>query len=244
MHKIRTKTLHQEIVAQIQKMIHTGILVKGQKIDEKRLCESMGVSRTPVREALRLLKSEGLIDLIPHKGAYVSQPCIEEINDMFEVMSVLEGTCARLAAAHMNEKDLRKIESLHEELEEHYRHRDHEAYLKRNHVFHVFIQKLAGNKVLNDVINGLRQKISLYRQRQLYQPERFRQSIQEHRDLLDAFRKKDPGSAEYLMKRHLLMQCKALVGLYSSKVTKKGGTGGGVSKTPDFYNFNMKRRTQ
>ena len=153
MHKIRTKTLHQEIVAQIQEMLRKGILVKGQKIDEKRLCESMGVSRTPVREALRLLKSEGLIDLIPHKGAYVSQPCIEEINDMFEVMSVLEGTCARLAATHMKEKDFKRIESLHAEIEEHYRNWDYEAYLKRNHVFHIFVQELAGNKVINDVVN-------------------------------------------------------------------------------------------
>ena len=226
MHKIRTKTLHQEIVTQILEMISKGVLVKGQKIDEKRLCESMGVSRTPVREALRLLKSDGLIDLIPHKGAFVSQPCIEEISDMFEVMSVLEGTCARLAANHMNEKDLRKIESLHEELEVHYRHRAYETYLKRNYTFHVFIQELAGNKVLNDVINGLRQKIQLYRQKQLYQPERFDQSIQEHRDLLQAFRKKDPSSAELLMKQHLLMQCKALVGLYASKGIREGERAG------------------
>jgi len=223
MRKIQAKTLHQEIVAQIQKMIRKGILVRGQKIDEKSLCESMGVSRTPVREALRLLKSEGLIELIPHKGAFVSQPCIEEINDMFEVMSVLEGTCARLATSHMNDKDLQKIEALHKELEIHYQRRDYVAYLKRNNVFHVFIQELAGNRVLNDVINGLRQKILLYRQRQLYQPERFDQSIQEHRNLMEAFRKRDPDSAESLMKHHLLMQCKALVGLYASKVAEQGG---------------------
>ncbi|MEJ2587023.1 MAG: GntR family transcriptional regulator [Deltaproteobacteria bacterium] len=222
MRRIQAKTLHQEIVSQIQQMIQKGILVKGQKIDEKRLCESMGVSRTPVREALRLLKSEGLVELIPHKGAFVSQPCIEEINDMFEVMSVLEGTCARLAATHMNEKDFQKIEALHRELEVHYRNGDSVAYLKRNNVFHVFIQDLAGNRVLNDVINGLRQKILLYRQRQLYQPERFDQSIQEHRNLLEAFRRRDPDSAETLMKHHLLMQCKALVGLYASKAAKEG----------------------
>ena len=104
MHKIQAKTMHQEVASQIRKMIHKGVLVQGQKINEKQLCESMGVSRTPVREALRLLKSDGLINLVPHKGAFVSQPCIEEINDMFEVMSVLEGTCARLASSKMMEK--------------------------------------------------------------------------------------------------------------------------------------------
>jgi len=220
-HKIRATTLHQEIVSRIRKMIQKGTLVRGQKVNEKDLCESMGVSRTPVREALRQLTSEGLIQLIPHKGAFVSRPCIEEISDLFEVMSVLEGTCARLAATLMKEKDLQKIEALHKELEAHYRNRDHEAYLKTNHVFHVFIQELTGNRVLNDVINGLKQKILLYRQKQLYQPERFDQSIQEHRNLLGAFRTRDPESAESLMKHHLLMQCKALVRLYANTETEE-----------------------
>jgi len=204
-------------------MIQKGTLVRGQKINEKKLCDSMGVSRTPVREALRQLTSEGLIQLIPHKGAFVSQPCMEEINNLFEVMSVLEGTCSRLATTHMTDKDLQKIEGLHRDLESHYQNRDHEAYLKVNHDLHAFVQELAGNKVLNDLINGLRQKVLLYRQRQLYQPERFDQSMQEHRNLLGAFRTRDPESAESLMKHHLLMQCKALVGLYANNEPKKGG---------------------
>ena len=222
MDKIRTTTLHQEIVSRIRKMIQKGTLVPGQKVNEKSLCESMGVSRTPVREALRQLTSEGLIRLIPHKGAFVSQPPIEEIRDLFEVMSVLEGTCARLAATHIKDKDLLTIEALHSELEDHYQNRDHKAYLETNHRFHVFIQELTGNRVLNDVINGLRQKVLLYRQRQLYQPERFDQSIQEHRNLLGAFRTRDPESAESLMKHHLLMQCKALMELYASKGVEEG----------------------
>ena len=217
MHKIQAKILHQEVANQIREMIRNGILVKGQKINEKDFCESMGVSRTPVRESLRMLSSEGLIDLIPHKGAYVSQPPIKEISDMFEVMSVLEGTCARLATKEMTEKNFSKIEALHQKLEKNYSDRDDKAYLDNNNTYHVFIQELSGNKVLNNVINGLRQKILLYRHRQLYQPERFEQSIQEHRGLLEAFRKRDAALAERLMKRHLNKQCEALVGLYASK---------------------------
>jgi len=222
MQKIRATTLHQEIVSRIRKMIQKGTLVRGQKVNEKDLCKSMGVSRTPVREALRQLTSEGLIQLIPHRGAFVSQPRMEEISDLFEVMSVLEGTCARLAATHMTDKDLSRIEDLHNDLETHYRNRDHEAYLKTNQDVHGFIQELNGNRVLNDVINGLRQKILLYRQKQLYQPERFDQSIQEHRNLLGAFRTRDPESAESSMKHHLLMQCRALVGLYANKEAGEG----------------------
>lgn len=225
MHRIRAKTLHQEVTDQIRKMIRSGALIKGQKIDEKYLCDTMGVSRTPVRESLRMLHSEGLIDLIPHKGAYVSQPPIKEIKDMFEVMSVLEGTCARLAAENMKEKDFRRIEALHGKLERHYQNRDHEAYLKVNNTLHVFVQELSGNKVLNDVINGLRQKILLYRHKQLYQPERFQESVREHRDLLTAFRDRDPVLAETVMKRHLIKQCEALVRLYAKNRQEVMGQG-------------------
>lgn len=212
--RIATKTLHQEVADRIREMIRRGMLVKGQKISEKFLCDTMGVSRTPIRESLRILHSEGLVELIPHRGAFVRQPPMKEVRDMFEVMSVLEGTCARLAVQRMRPQDLEKIRALHQRLETHYAHRDHKAYLDANHEFHVLIQELGGNPVLNDVINGLRQKILLYRHRQLYQPERFRQSIEEHRSLLEALESRDAGRAEDLMKQHLLRQCEALVGLF------------------------------
>jgi DNA-binding GntR family transcriptional regulator len=187
----------------------------------------MGVSRTPVRESLRILQAEGLVELIPHKGSYVSQPPLDEIQDMFEVMGVLEGTCARLATQNMNEKDFKNIEALHLELEKHYGNRDHEAYLSTNSDLHVLIQDLTGNKILKDVINGLRRKILLYRHRQLYHLDRFDQSVQEHRYILEAFRKRDAFLAETCMKRHLANQCKALLELYPG--AKNEGNEGGAA---------------
>jgi DNA-binding GntR family transcriptional regulator len=220
MHKIEAKTLHQEVTARLREMIRSGDLSRGQKIDEKHLSELMGVSRTPVRESLRVLHSERLVDLIPHKGAYVTQPSIEEIQDLFEVMSVLEGTCARLAALRMTKEDLKKIETLHRSLEKHFQKRDHEAYLETNHYIHFIVQELSGNKVLNDVLNGLRQKVLLYRHRQLYHKDRFEQSMQEHRLILEALRKGDPSQAEGAMKKHLNNQCEALVDLYTREQGK------------------------
>jgi len=217
MNRIQIDTLHAQVVHQIREMIRTGVLEKGQKIDEKYLCDSMGVSRTPVRESLRILSSEGLISLIPHRGAFVSEPCIEEINDMFEVMSVLEGMSARLAVGRMTDQDLKELDGLHEELERYYREDNPEAYLDINHTFHMFVQELSGNKALHEVAKGLRQKILLYRHQQLYQPKRFDQSIQEHRDLLASFHSRDPVLAEAHMKRHLINQGQALAGLYASK---------------------------
>lgn len=225
MHRISAKNLHEEVASQIRQMIRDGLLQRGQKLDETYLGESMGVSRTPVRESLRILQAEGLIELIPHKGSYVSQPPLDEIRDMFEVMGVLEGTCARLATEKMNGEDFKKIEILHRELERYYQSRDHEAYLSANNDLHLLIQDLTGNKILKEVINGLRQKILLYRHRQLYHLDRFDQSIQEHRSILEAFRNRDALLAETCMKRHLANQCKALLELYphATDEEKEGG---------------------
>jgi DNA-binding GntR family transcriptional regulator len=207
---IEKKTLHEEIANNLRELIMAGELQKGDKIKEDELCSSMGISKTPLREALRVLSVEGLIRLVPNRGSFVSTPTFEEIREMFGVMSVLEGVCAREAAEKMGEKDLAILEKLHKKLEENYRRKAQREYIRINNQFHSFVQELAGNRTLNQIVNGLRKKILLYRYQSLNLPERFAQSIQEHRDLLEAFRKKDPKKAETLMRRHLKKQCDAL----------------------------------
>ena len=179
------------------------------------MCRAMGVSRTPLREALRILSSEGLIELIPNKGAYVAQPSITEIGEMFHVMSILEGTCARACTEKMQPAGLKRLDDLYRKLEVHCRAEDREKYMAVNHRFHSLVQELAGNKILSEVINGLRQKILLYRYRQIYQPDRLRESMQEHRNLQKAFRARNPDAAERCMKKHLNRQFQALKSVYA-----------------------------
>jgi DNA-binding GntR family transcriptional regulator len=210
MRTIEKKTLHQEIADTLRDMIMSGELIKGDKIKENQLCDLMDISKTPLREALRVLSVEGLIRLVPNRGAYVSTPTFEEIKEMFDVMSVLEGECARASAQRMTEKDFIFLSKLHLKLEERFKQRNQKEYIRCNNSYHSFLQELAGNRTLNQIINGLRQKILLYRFQSLNLPERFEQSIREHRDLLEAFRRRDPGKAEDLMRYHLKMQCKAL----------------------------------
>jgi DNA-binding GntR family transcriptional regulator len=188
----------------------SGELQEGDKIKEDELCSSMGISKTPLREALRVLSVEGLIKLVPNRGSFVSTPKFEEIREMFDVMSVLEGICARAATEKMNAKNLATLEKLHNRLEKNFKRRAQREYIRINNQYHSFVQELAGNRTLNQIINGLRQKILLYRYQSLNLPERFEQSIQEHRDLIEAFRKKDSKKAETLMRRHLKKQCDAL----------------------------------
>jgi len=207
---IKKKTLYKEIADNLRDMIIAGKLKEGDKIKEQALCSLMGTSRTPLREAIRVLSSEGLIELIPNHGAYVSKPTFVEIKEMFDVMTVLEGVCARTAAEKMNDKALSTLEKLHEKLEEKCDQRDQKGYIRYNNQYHSFVQELAGNRILNQIVNGLRQKILLYRYQSLSLPGRFEGSIQEHRELLEAFRRRDPEKAETLMKIHLTKQCAAL----------------------------------
>lgn len=210
MRVIKKKTLHQEIANNLREMIMSAELREGDKIKENELCDLMGISKTPLREALRVLSAEGLIRLIPNRGAYVTTPTFEEIKEMFDVMSVLEGVCARTATEKMNATDFSKLEQLHKKLEENFRRTDQKEYIHQNNSFHALVQELAGNNTLNQIVNGLRQKILLYRFQSLNLPGRFAQSIREHRDLLAAFRKRNPQQAEMLMKSHLKKQCEAL----------------------------------
>jgi DNA-binding GntR family transcriptional regulator len=209
--KINSSSLHDETVKRIREMILRGALAGGEKIDEKGLSERMGVSRTPIREALRTLSSEGYIDLVPRRGAFVARVSDADIKELFEVMSGLEGLCVRLAMPRLTDKDLEKLEALHAAMEEQYARRDHKAYLKINWEIHGYIQKRSENKLLNEIIDGLRKKITLFRQQQLYQPGRFDLSIQEHRDLMAAIRQRDAVAAEKALAHHLLRQGHSLV---------------------------------
>jgi len=207
---IEKKTLHEEIANNLRELIMSGELHEGDKIKEDELCSSMGISKTPLREALRVLSVEGLIELVPNRGSFVSTPTFEEIREMFDVMSVLEGICARAAAKKMSAKNLAILEKLHGKLEKNFKRKTQREYIRVNNQFHSFVQELAGNRTLNQIVNGLRQKILLYRYQSLNLPGRFAQSIREHRELMVAFRKKDSKKAETLMRRHLKTQCDAL----------------------------------
>lgn len=199
-----------QIADRLREMIMTGQLKEGDKINENELCASMGISKTPLREALRVLSVEGLISLVPNRGSFVTKPTIDEIREMFEVMSVLEGVCARAAARKMNAASLDTVEALHARLEQEYTTRDQKEYIRVNNQYHKFIQQLAGNRTLNQIVNGLREKILLYRFQSLNLPGRFDDSIEEHRELLEAFRQKAAQRAESIMKKHLKNQSLAL----------------------------------
>lgn len=216
-------TLVDSIVKQIRNAITSGKLKPGERLTEKEIADALQIGRNAVREAFRCLEREGYLTITPFKGASVTIHDNEKIRQMFEVMSELEGICARFAVQRMTPDDMRLIESLHATLEKHFENNDPQTYLEVNWELHEFIQSLAKNDVLNNLINGLRQKINLYRKKQIFQPNRFQASMDEHRQVLEAFRKNDAMQAEQLMRQHLLRQGASLTNEEETK-SYQGGT--------------------
>jgi DNA-binding GntR family transcriptional regulator len=207
---LRGTSLHDGVAARLRTMVFERELAPGEWIDEKALAEAWQVSRTPLREALKVLAAEGLVELVPHRGCRVVELSDADADALFPVMALLEGRCAHEAALKAGEAELRQLERLHDELERHAAAHDIDGYYRANHEFHSSVQALAANRWLDRVTGDLRQFIRLMRGAQLALPGRIDASINEHRVLIDALRQRDAARAERAMHDHLMAQLAAL----------------------------------
>lgn len=207
---IKSVALYIQVADRLRTQIYHNELKPGDAIDELALCERYGISRTPMREALKVLNSEGLIELIPHKGSFVRRMDTAELDELFPVMAVLEGLCAREAVQNCGPEDLEKLDAMHEKLEQLAAKDEVDDYYEQNFVFHQAIQDLAGNHTLQRIIGDLRKVLRLARHAQLTIPGRLQASIEEHRKIMHAFHAHDPDLADANMKKHLLKQWKSL----------------------------------
>ena len=207
---LRATSLHDSVATRLRAMVFDGELVPGAWIDEMALADSWQVSRTPLREALKVLAAEGLVELVPHRGCRVIELSDADADALFPVMALLEGRCAFEAASKATDEQLRQLQRLHDDLEHHAGAQDIDGYYRANHEFHSFVQALADNRWLDRVTSDLRRFMRLMRGRQLALPGRIDASINEHRVLIDAFVQRDAARAERAMHDHLMAQLVAL----------------------------------
>lgn len=207
---LRGTSMHDAVATRLRSMVFERELEPGQWIDEKALVEAWQISRTPLREALKVLAAEGLVELVPHRGCRVIELGDADADELFPVMALLEGRCAFEACSRADEAALRRLAQLHDDLERHAAAQDIEGYYRANHQFHSHVQALAGNRWLDRVTGDLRRFMRMMRGRQLALPGRIDASIQEHRVLLSAFIDRDPARAERAMHDHLMAQLAAL----------------------------------
>jgi DNA-binding GntR family transcriptional regulator len=194
-------------------MVFERQLAPGQWIDELALAREWQISRTPLREALKVLAAEGLVTPVPRQGCKVAGLSEDDADALFPVMALLEGRCAFEAVQRASDADIGRLRQLHADLEVHAAARNVDGYYRANHAFHTAVQSLAANRWLDRVTNDLRRFVRLLRGRQLNWPGRMEASIDEHRVLLDAIEQRDATRAERLMHDHLIAQLAALKAL-------------------------------
>lgn len=179
-------------------------LKPGDKLDECRLAEKYGTSRTPVREALRQLSSNGLIEIRPHKGAVVAKLGIRELVELLEVMAELEGACGRLAAKSCLNSDMEAILSAQELCRRFSELRDAANYKHANEAFHEAIYAASRNGVLIKLTLNTRNRVAAYHRLQLEQPGQFKVSADEHDGIVRAIQEGHPDEADRLLQLHIL----------------------------------------
>jgi DNA-binding GntR family transcriptional regulator len=218
---LRPASLHEEVAARLRHMVFERQLAPGQWIDELALANDWQISRTPLREALKVLASEGLVTLVPRQGCRVTELSEEDADALFPVMALLEGRCALEAVRKATPADLKQLRKLHEVLEKHAAAKNVDGYYRANHEFHTRVQALAANRWLDRATNDLRKFLRLLRGRQLNWPGRIEASIQEHRALMAAMEKGDAARAERVMHDHLMAQLAALKALRSHEQSQR-----------------------
>lgn len=211
---IARTALYQEVAARLRNLIYRGELAPGAWIDEQGLAGRFGISRTPLREALKVLHAEGLVRLTPRRGAVVAGELTpEDLDALFPVMGLLEGRCAYEAVLRATAADVARLDGLHAELEALAATSDVDAYYERNHAFHELVQEVAANRWLSRTVGELRRFLKLLRGRQLRVPGRLAASLAEHRQFMRALHRRDADAAERVMRAHLLAQRAALATL-------------------------------
>jgi DNA-binding GntR family transcriptional regulator len=205
----------EKVRLKLEQDILSFIIKPGEKLDETRLAESHGVSRTPVREALRQLHASGLVEMRPYRGAVARRLSIVEIVEMFEMMAILEGICARLAAKRAMIEHLQKIRSAHEKCYECANAGDLDDYYNANESFHELIYGACGNSAIVRQTMQLRDRLKPFRRYQLNQVNRLQQSFIEHGRILAAIESGSAEEADKAMQDHLGVQSAFIANLVS-----------------------------
>src|SRR5712691_13524837 len=182
------QSLHDEILTRLRDHIVEGNIPDGGRVPERQLCEMLGISRTPLREALKVLASEGLVELLPNRGARVRQLSEHELGELFDVMGGLEGLAGRLACENITDEEIAGIERLHYEMYGFYLRRDMHGYFQVNQLIHRKIVEASRNATLKSTyanfagrIRRIRYSANFARKR-----ERWAEAMREHETILEA----------------------------------------------------------
>jgi DNA-binding GntR family transcriptional regulator len=194
------RALYQEVAELLRQRIYKRELEPGSWIDEMKLAEEYGISRTPLREALKVLAAEGLVTMKVRRGAYVTEVSEKDLSDVYHLLSLLESDAAGVVAERASDAELKELQALHKELEGAVGNRD--KFFAINERFHMRLLEVAGNRWRDQMVADLRKVMKLNRQNSLLKSGRVRESMLEHRAIMEALMHRDAKGAIKRMQDH------------------------------------------
>lgn len=201
--RIERRALYQQLADELREMILAGDLPPGERLQEIELSEHFGVSRTPLREALKVLSSEGLVTLATNRGATVTKLAPEEVAETFPVMGALEALAGELACTSATDAKLAELAALHDELMSSFANREQAAFFAANQKFHALLIEAAGNETLAQHYNQLAGRVSRARFRASMTQAQWAKSASEHEALIAALRARDGRRAAAILRAHI-----------------------------------------
>lgn len=205
MQKIQASNLSlgSQAYQELKRIILEGRVAPGEKLNEGDLARALGISRTPVREAINRLGKEGLVEIFPQRGAFVVQSTERDIFELFLIRENLEGLAARLAAERITESSLARLEACIQGFKEPFSQKDIQRYAREDFKFHQSIVNLSDARRLIQLVSSLHDHIRIFRLTTRGLSDRMKSSLGEHRSIIEALRKKDPEESEQRMRQHI-----------------------------------------
>jgi len=208
---ISRRTLHEEVLEGLRTMLVEGRIPPGAKLNERELCALLRVSRTPLREAIKRMAAEGLVDLLPNRGAVAVKLGETDIFHTFEVLAELEGISGELAAQHITAAEIAEIKALHYEMLACFARKDLHEYYKLNAQIHAAINRATKNPVLQKIYRETNARVQSLRFRTNQNEAKWKHAVSEHEQILAALEKRDAAGLRALLVEHLVRKRNAVI---------------------------------
>ena len=203
--------LHEQVAHRLRQMLVENRIAPGAKLNERELSEILHVSRTPLREAIKMLAAEGLVELLPNRGAIAVELNEADVLNTFEVMAGLEAQSGELAALRITDAELNEIKAMHFEMLAAYTRRDLPAYYRLNSAIHGAINSAAKNPVLTATYNQVNARLQALRFRSNQNEEKWREAVSEHEQMVAALSARDPSAMRSVMSEHLAHKLETVI---------------------------------
>ena len=197
------KPLREVVTETLREAIVSGVLKPGERLMEIQLAEELGVSRTPVRESIRKLELEGFVVMVPRRGTYVADLSIKDINEVYEIRTVLDVLAAGLAAERITEEELEELERLLVQISEYVENNNFEKLIEMDSQFHDILYRASRNDRLVGIINNLREQFTRFRSISMQYPGRMKNTVEEHTRLVEAIAQRNPELAQQIAREHM-----------------------------------------